>query len=364
MYLERLFLMNYRSIAQADLQLSPKMNCLVGSNGMGKTNILDAIHYLSFCKSSLSFSDSQTIRHGAECMMLHGTYCSDFEERTGISCTLKQGCRKQFMRDRKEYRKFSDHIGLIPLVMISPDDMQLISGGSDERRRFMDIVISQYDKEYLGHLISYNKAMAQRGALLKMESQPDDDQFLVWETIMDSDAAFIYGRRREFIDKVSPLFQQIYSQIGADSEKVSLEYTSHIERGPLINALREWRTRERTIGYTLHGIHKDELEMTLGDYPIRREGSQGQGKSYLTALKLAQYLYLSEACGKRKPILLLDDLFDKLDSKRVEKILRLVSGEDFGQIFITDVNRDHIDGILKTINGDFRILNVEDGNVI
>lgn len=364
MYLERLFLMNYRSIAEADLQLSPKMNCLVGRNGMGKTNILDAVHYLSFCKSSLSFSDSQTTRHGADCMMLHGTYCTDSGDRTEISCTLKSGSRKQFMRDRKDYRKFSDHIGLIPLVMVSPDDIQLISGGSDERRRFMDIVISQYDKEYLGHLISYNKAMAQRGALLKMESQPDDEQFLIWETVMDSDAAFIYDRRKKFISEVSPRFQELYSKIGAGSEDVGLEYTSHIERGPLINALREWRSRERIVGYTLHGIHKDEIEMTLGGYPIRREGSQGQNKSYLTALKLAQYLYLSEACGGRKPILLLDDLFDKLDSQRVEKILKLVSGEEFGQIFITDVNRDHIDGMLGMMERDFRILNVENGNVI
>lgn len=363
MYLERLFLMNYRNIAQADMRFSPKINCLVGHNGMGKTNVLDAIHYLSFCKSSLSATDVQTMLHGSECMMLQGTYHSDEEETLNISCSLRAGGRKQFTRDRKEYRKFSDHIGLIPLVMISPDDIMLISGGSDERRRFMDIVISQYDKEYLNHLINYNKALAQRNALLKGAASPEDSQFDIWESVMDANAGFIFKKRKEFVTDLIPAFQETYSKIGSESEKTGLSYSSHCERGPLGDILRDGRRREIAVGYTLHGIHRDELEMTLDCYPIKREGSQGQNKSYLIALKLAQYSYLAGVCRHRKPILLLDDLFDRLDRKRVDSILNLVSSDTYGQIFITDVNRDHLDRMLDIPGNGFRMFSVENGEI-
>lgn len=368
MYLERLFLMNYRNISQAELQFSPKINCLVGDNGMGKTNILDAIHYLSFCRSSLSPTDSQTILHDSGGMMLSGTYHSDVNadssESFTISSSLRTGGRKQFKRDGKDYRRFSEHIGLIPLVMISPDDSMLISGGSEERRKFMDIVISQYDRNYLEHLINYNKALSQRNALLKCEPEPDSGQFEIWEMMMANNASFIYGKRKEFIDTLIPYFQEMYSEIGNGSEQVGLSYRSHLDDGPLDLQLADMRAKERIVGFTLHGIHRDELEMTLGGYPIRREGSQGQNKSFLTALKLAQYKHLAESCGRRKPLLLLDDLFDKLDSKRVENILRLVSGDCFGQIFITDVNRSHLDQILELLSSDFRIFTVTGGEVI
>lgn len=364
MYLERLFLMNYRNICQADLTLSPKINCFVGDNGMGKTNFLDAVHYLSFCKSSLNPCDSQTLRHGSDCMMLHGTYRTDAGDSIEISCQLKNPGRKQFLKSGKEYRKFSDHIGLIPLVLISPDDVELITGGSDERRRFMDVVISQYDKEYLGHLIDYNKALTQRNALLKAENEPDDEQFAVWETVMERHAVSIYERRKEFIGRLIPVFQEMSSTIGNGREQVSLSYSSHAERGPLAAMLKEWRAKERVVGYTLHGIHKDELEMTLDGYPIKREGSQGQNKSYLIALKLAQYIYLSDACRGRRPLLLLDDLFDKLDANRVRNILGLVSGDSFGQIFITDVSRNHIDEMVGMLSEDFKLFTVENGDII
>lgn len=363
MYLRRLYLMNYRNVEQTDLTFSPKINCLTGSNGVGKTNVLDAIYYLSFCKSSLNPTDSQIIRHNTECMMLQGEYDMGDDTSAEISCSLRSGSRKQFRRDRKEYHRFSDHIGLLPLVMVSPDDILLIAGGSDERRKFMDVVISQYDKDYLGHLINYNKALTQRNVLLKSDADPDEEQFLMWETVMDRCATAIYERRRKFIDQLVPRFQDLYSRIGSTAEQVGLAYTSHIERGPLADMLQSCRTRERIVGYTLHGIHKDDIEMTLDGYPIRREGSQGQNKSYLISLKLAQYLYLTEACNGRKPILLLDDLFDKLDSKRVESILRVVSGDAFGQIFITDVNRSHIDSILDVLGSDHRIFTIENGEV-
>lgn len=361
--MQRLFLMNYRNVRQADLQFSPKINCFLGRNGMGKTNIMDAIHYLSFCRSSLSSVDSQIILHGTDVMMLQGTYSGDAGDVTEIACSFKPGGRKQFRRDTKEYRKFSDHIGLIPLVMISPDDVNLISGGSDERRRFMDVVISQYDREYLGHLINYNKALTQRNALLKSETAQDEEIFIMLESVLDRSASVIYERRREFVMQLVPHFQRLYGRIGGESEQVGLAYSSHLERGALADMLCEWRPKERIVGYSLHGIHKDELEMTLDGYPIRREGSQGQSKSYLIALKLAQYLYLAEVCNGRRPLLLLDDLLDRLDSSRVSRILQVVSDDAFGQIFITDVNNDRIDSILEQLDKDYRVFTVENGDV-
>ncbi len=364
MYLERLFLMNYRNVEQADLQFSPKMNCLTGLNGMGKTNIMDAIHFLSFCKSSLAQTEAQIVRHGSECMMLNGRYQAEGGDVTSISCSLKAQGRKQFLRDNKEYRKFSDHIGLIPLVMVSPADSRLILGGSEERRRFLDMVISQYDNEYLGHLIDYNKAMAQRNALLKSDSNDGSGQFDIWEDMMDCHASFIYNRRKEFTAGLVPVFQRLYSGIGATDEEVGLSYTSHCSGGRLSDMLRQSRPKERILGYSIHGIHKDELEMTLCGYSLRREGSQGQGKSYIVALRLAQYLYLAGACNGRKPIMLLDDLFDKLDPQRVERILKLLAGDDFGQIFITDVYEEHLTMLLQSMSYDFKIFRIKDGEAL
>ena len=363
MQLEHLFVQDYRNILQADLSFSPKLNCFVGKNGMGKTNLLDAIYCLSFCKSSISLTDQQTVRHGAECYQLQGSYLLPTSDKTVIGCLSKPKGHKQFKRDGKEYQRFSDHIGYIPLVMVSPQDTELISGGSDERRRFMDIIISQYDTEYLKLLISYNKALQQRNVLLKMEREPDRELFLMWEQIMADAGLRIYEKRKQLTDKLVPYFSGMYSLIGASTEQVSLSYTSHAERGDLLAQLEQGRALDRSAGYSLHGIHKDELEMNLDGYPIRREGSQGQNKSYLVALKLAQYRLLKETCGKR-PILLLDDIFDRLDAVRVSRIVSLVSGPDFGQVFITDVDRNHIDGILADAGCDYKVFAVDEGNVL
>lgn len=364
MQLDHLFVQDYRNIVQADLEFSAKLNCFVGKNGMGKTNLLDSIYCLSFCKSSVSLTDQQTIRHGAESFQIQGSYTLPSGDRTVVGCIAKIKGHKQIKRDGKDYQRFSDHIGYIPLVMVSPVDTELISGGSDERRRFMDIIISQYDQEYLKLLISYNKALQQRNALLKMETQPDGELFLMWEQIMADAGTKIYERRKALTDKLVPYFSELYSLIGDTSEQVSLRYTSHAERGDLLSQLIDGRGLDRTAGYSLHGIHKDELEMNLDGFPIRREGSQGQNKSFLVALKLAQYRLLKESCGKR-PILLLDDIFDRLDSERVGRIVSLVSdNEKFGQVFITDVDRNHIDGILADAGCDYRVFTVEDGNVL
>lgn len=307
--------------------------------------------------------DSQMIRHGSEGFQLQGYFSMDDKTSAIISCITKSKGKKQIKRDRKEYQRFSDHIGYIQLVLISPLDYDLISGGSDERRRFMDMVISQYDKDYLNRLIIYGKALQQRNTLLKQESMPEDELFLMWEHKMADCGNIIYEKRRAFVDRLIPYFQSLYTQIGHASELVSLSYTSHVSRGSLLDQLRDGRSLDHAAGYTLHGVHKDELEMMLGEYPIKREGSQGQNKSYLTALKLAQYLMLVDVCDGKKPILLLDDIFDKLDALRVEKILKLVSDDRFGQIFITDVNRDHLNGILSGIGCDYKVFEIKDGMI-
>ena len=364
MILDHLFVQDYRNIVQADLEFSTKLNCFVGRNGMGKTNLLDAIYCLSFCKSLVGLTDQQTVRHGADCYQLQGSYTLPTSDKTVIGCLSRSRGHKQVKRDGKEYQRFSDHIGYIPLVMVSPQDTELISGGSDERRRFMDIIISQYDSGYLKQLISYNKALSQRNVLLKMEQEPDGELFLMWEQIMADAGQKIYQQRKALTDKLVPYFSEMYSLIGDSSEQVSLSYTSHAERGDLLAQLEEGRELDRKAGYSLHGIHKDELEMNLDGYPIRREGSQGQNKSYLVALKLAQYRLLKESCSKR-PILLLDDIFDRLDAVRVGRIISLVSDNDkFGQVFITDVDRNHIDGIMDGAGCDYKVFTVQDGEVI
>lgn len=364
MLLEHLFVQDYRNIVQADLEFSANLNCFVGKNGMGKTNLLDAVYCLSFCKSSLNQTEQLTVRHGSECYQVQGSYRLPAGDRTVISCVSRIKGGKQIRRDGKDYQRFSDHIGYIPLVLVSPQDVDLISGGSEERRRFMDIIISQYDTEYLKLLISYNKAAQQRNALLKMEVEPDREMFLMWEQIMADTGHKIYEKRKALTDRLVPYFQELYSLIGDANEQVSLSYTSHAQRGDLMTQFEEGRWLDRNAGYSLHGIHKDELEMDLDGYPIRREGSQGQNKTYLVALKLAQYKLLKESCGKR-PILLLDDIFDRLDSTRVSRIITLVSDDEkFGQVFITDVDRNHIDGIMDGLGCDYKVFTVQDGQVL
>lgn len=364
MLLEHLFVQDYRNIVQADLDFSANLNCFVGKNGMGKTNLLDAVYCLSFCKSSLSQTEQLTVRHGSECYQLQGSYRLPAGDRTVIACVSRIKGGKQIRRDGKDYQRFSDHIGYIPLVMVSPQDVELISGGSEERRRFMDIIISQYDTEYIKLLISYNKAVQQRNALLKMEIEPDREMFIMWEQIMADTGLMIYEKRKALTDRLVPYFQEMYSLIGDADEQVSLSYTSHAQRGDLMSQFEEGRGLDRSAGYSLHGIHKDELEMNLDGYPIRREGSQGQNKTYLVALKLAQYKLLRESCGKR-PILLLDDIFDRLDSTRVSRIISLVSNDEkFGQVFITDVDRNHIDGIMEGLGCDYKVFTVQDGQVL
>ncbi len=374
MILRKLSILNYKNISEATLELSPKMNCFIGHNGVGKTNLLDAVYYLSFCRSASNPVDSQVIRHDAPFCMIEGVYSehsnsedasegSDYSEI--ISVGMKRGVKKHFKRNKKEYKRLSEHIGLIPLVLVSPSDTLLIEGVSEERRRLMDMVIAQYDRQYIEHLNRYNTALTQRNTLLrKAEEVPYDPALMqIWEEQMAFEGEHLYHCRQAFVDELTPVFQEYYQQISQHREEVSLHYVSHCQRGALLDVIQRDRMKDLAVGYSLHGVHRDDLEFSLAGHQMKREGSQGQNKTYVIALKLAQFEFLKRTASKTTPLLLLDDIFDKLDADRVEQIVRLVSSDNFGQIFITDTNRYHLDKILRSSALDYKIFHVEDGVV-
>lgn len=363
MILENISIINYKNIKGVNLDLSPKINCLIGHNGVGKTNFLDAIYYLSFCRSANNPIDSQIIMHDENYFMLEGNYRTEQGDIENIYCGMKRGTKKHFKRNKKEYKRLSQHIGLVPLIYVSPSDSSLIEGGSEERRRLMDVVISQYDHSYIELLSNYNKALQQRNALLKMEEEPDSSLLDIWEQEMARNGELLFQKRLAFVDELVPVFQQIYQQISGQREIVSLRYISHCQRGPLLDVIQRDRFKDRAVGYSLHGVHRDDLEMLIGDFQMKREGSQGQNKTFVLALKLAQFDFLRRTSSTTTPLLLLDDIFDKLDAQRVESIVQLVSGDNFGQIFITDTNRDHLDKILSKSDGEYKIFTVEGGDI-
>ena len=390
--------MNYRNIRDAALEFAPKLNCFVGLNGQGKTNVLDAIYLLSFAKSAFTSQDSLNITHGEEMAMVQGVYKVQSDEVQGtkdfvISCGLRKGVKKQFRRDKKDYQRLIDHIGLIPLVMISPSDQQLIDEGSDERRRFMDVVISQLDRKYLDCLTTYNALLKQRNALLKqladkyptpLQGESEGAALLeVLEWQMVEPAEYIFAARSKFFEAFQPHFESVYRCIAGDEEIPVLSYLSQLQDRDLREAYVRTRQRDLILGWTSQGIHKDDLDMRLGDYPLKQVGSQGQQRTFVLAMKLAQALYLSysePASGltaeggptasavlqakpvKSKPILLLDDIFDRLDSERVERIVEMIQGPEFGQIFITDTDRQHLTDILRP-NNNAKIFHVENGQI-
>ena len=361
MILSQISVLNYKNIRAANLSFSPNVNCLIGHNGEGKTNLLDAIYYLSFCHSSFTNIDSQVITHDQDFFVIEGNFLNETGDKESVYAGMKRGSRKHFRRNKKEYKRFSEHIGLIPLIFVSPHDSVLVDGGGEERRKLMDMVISQYDKRYLDALNSYNKALQQRNALLKMEQEPDPSLMDIWEKEMAEKGQVVFEKRSSFVDEFIPVFQNIYKKISGERETVTLRYTSHGQRGNLLDVIQRDRLKDRIVGYSLHGIHRDDLEMQVGGYPLKREGSQGQTKTYMMALKLAQFDFLKRTASQTTPLLLLDDIFDKLDAHRVEHIVDMVSGGKFGQIFITDTNRDHLDEILRHSGKDYRLFQVEGG---
>ena len=362
MTLRQLHILNYRNINEAELQFSDKINGFVGLNGQGKTNLLDAIYLLSFTKSALTAIDSQNIQHGFDMAMVQGIYHNDNPQtdkpEISVSCGMKRGVKKQFRLDRKDYKRMIDHIGLIPLVMVSPEDNRLTQDGSDERRRFLDHVISQYDRTYLEQLTRYNALLKQRNALLRqMSEQPDPDLSMleIYEQQMTAPAEIIFSKREQFVERFVPLFQDIYNTIADNAEQVSLRYVSQLQNRQLADAYLHTRQRDLILGWTSQGIHKDEIEMTLDAHPLKQVGSQGQQKTYIIAMKLAQALALG------KPLLLLDDIFDRLDTQRVERILQLVGSDRFSQIFITDTDRRHLSSIVRHTPYDHRLFRVNGG---
>ncbi len=364
MYIGEISIVNYKNLKEVQLGFSPKLNCFIGKNGAGKTNILDAVYFLSFCKSFSNASDLMNVTHEESYFMLNGNY-NRLDSNENISCGFKKGGIKQFKRNSKVYKKLVEHIGLFPLVMISPADFNLISGGSEERRKFMDGVISQYNQLYLDDLLKYNRALQQRNNLLRQFATShhfDADLLELWNMKLVEFGERIFRQRKEFVEKLIPVFQQYYSFISQDNEKVSLVYESQLENSGLEDLLKNSVAKDRALQFTSQGIHKDELVFYIGDHPIKKLGSQGQMKTYLVSLKLAQFDFIKVISGL-KPILLLDDIFDKLDQHRVEQIVKVVAGEQFGQIFITDTNREHLDSIIRKMDTDSRIFLVENGNV-
>ena len=359
MTLEKLTILNYKNIGEVTLDFSPKVNCFIGHNGVGKTNVLDAIHYLSFCRSSISTTDSQVIRHGEEFFMLEGRYATDESEPEIVYCGMKRGTKKHFKRNGKEYRRLSVHIGLIPIVMVAPADNMIIDGQSEERRRLMDMVISQFDHAYIDHLSRYTKALQQRNSLLRQDEEPDASLLDVLEEQMGYEGECVFAAREAFVNELIPVFQRYYEAISGGREEVGISYESHCRRGPLCEVIRRDRFKDRAVGYSLHGVHRDDLLFTLGSHQMKREGSQGQNKTFAVALKLAQFDFLKRTASRTTPLLLLDDIFDKLDSDRVERIVEIVSASGFGQIFVTDTNRDHLDKILARCGGDYKIFEVK-----
>ncbi len=359
MHLKTLSLVNFKNYEQVDIPLSSKINCFVGENGVGKTNLLDAIHYLSLCKSNLNPVDSHNVRYDQDFLVVQGLFDRKGKEEN-IYCGIRKQKKKQFKRNQKEYSKLSEHIGLIPLVMISPADAILINGGSEERRKFMNGVIAQYSRVYLENLIQYNRALAQRNKLLKdfTQSRKFDPQMLeVWDEQLIRFGEPIFEERVRFVKELLPVFNAFYSHVSGDREQVSLTYQAHLLKDGFSEGLKASVDKDRFLQYTTFGIHKDDLGMGLGAYSLKKSGSQGQQKTFLVALKLAEFEFIRKLT-KIPPILLLDDIFDKFDAGRVKHIISLVAENQFGQIFITDTNEQRLQGILKEIPADHKVFRI------
>lgn len=360
-YLHKLTLLNFKNYEEASLEFCSRINCLVGNNGIGKTNILDTIYYLSLCKSFFTNTDSLNIRHNEEFFMIQGEY--QCEEKTEhIYCGVKSGQKKIFRRNGKEYERLSEHIGLIPVVMISPADSSLIIDGSEERRKFIDSVLSQFDHQYLDDVMRYNRAVLQRNLLLKDFARSnwfDPDMIEMWNEQIIATGNRIFEKRKFFINDLIPVFQHYYELVSEGTEKVELAYESQLFEGDFADLLNKSIDKDRKLQFTSIGVHKDDLALKLGDHPIKRVGSQGQQKTFLVALKLAQFDYI-KLKSEKFPILLLDDIFDKFDANRVNQIIQLASSVNFGQIFITDTSSERMGNILKQINSEYRLFHIKE----
>jgi DNA replication and repair protein RecF len=355
-YLKQLSLLNYKNISDKSFDFDEKINCFVGKNGKGKTNILDAIFHLSYGKSYFNPLAVQNIKHEEEFFLIDGTFFKN-EKEEKVACSLKRGQKKVLKRNNKIYDKLSDHVGFIPLVIISPSDTNLISEGSDVRRKFIDSVISILDNSYLNELIQYNKLIAQRNALLKyfaLNQSFDNETLGIYNEQIIPLGSNIFEKRKQFLENFIPIFQKYYQLITDNAENVQLVYSSSLFENTFEELLSNNINKDKALQYTSVGIHKDDLSFEIDNYPIKKFGSQGQQKSFLIALKLAQFDFIKQQSGVL-PILLFDDIFDKLDESRVQKIVTMVNDEVFGQIFISDTHVERTEAIIKSTHQSYSI---------
>lgn len=364
MHLEKLSLINFKNYEEAELKLKPGVIAFLGNNGSGKTNLLDAIHYLSFCKSYFNPIDSQNIRFEQDFFMIQGTFDRKGQKEE-IYCGIKKRTKKVFKRNKKEYDRLADHIGLFPSVMITPYDTKLISDGSEERRKLMDAIISQLDRTYLNKLIQYNKALSQRNSLLKNFAKTGNfqwDVLEVWNQQLTGFGSHVHEIRKAFIDRFNPIFNRYYNKLSSKAESVSLEYQSQLNEDDLENLLPKFLDKDRILQYTSVGIHRDDLNFTIAGYPLKKFGSQGQQKSYLIALKLAQLELLKEELTVA-PILLLDDIFDKLDDERISQLLKISLEKIESQVFISDTSLNKVPEIIQTNGGEIQVFEIKNGRI-
>ncbi len=360
MILDRIEILDFKNIPDASIDFSPGVNCLLGMNGQGKSNLLEAIHFASFARAASSIPDAALVRHGRPFAIVKADYTSDSGSIDHIACGITPGKGKSLKLNGKEYQRISDHIGRFPLVSVAPADSRVVEGAADERRRLMDMVISQAEGDYISHLIRYNKALDSRNRMIR-SGMKDPLLFESVEETMHIASQAIFEARSRWTSLISPLFEAYYEAVGGTAEKAAIAYRSRLSDTTLPELLRQTRQKDLVLGYTSQGIHRDDLDMTLDGYSARRLGSQGQLKTFTIALRFAIFDFIKQA-GSRTPVLLLDDIFDKLDADRVGRIMNLVSANPtFGQIFITDTNRKHLDEILSEIEGPRLLLEVADG---
>ncbi|MCB9169140.1 MAG: DNA replication and repair protein RecF [Flavobacteriales bacterium] len=360
----RLSLMHFRNHVEADLQLGPQVNCFIGPNGVGKTNLLDAIHYLSLCKSYFDPIDQNNIRHGEDVFLLKGSVAG--EEDDELSCSVRRGQKKVFLRNRKEYDRLADHVGRYPCVMITPYDGQLVLEGSELRRKFLDGLIAQFDRGYLDALVRYNRALAQRNVMLKRMAErggagPTDVE--PWDDQLITHGTTVHAGRSAFLEELVPLVEQHYQGISNGPERIALEYRTPLQASSMAELLKEAWERDRNALHTTSGVHKDDLLFLIDDRPLKRFGSQGQQKTFLIALKLAQFDLTRTRAG-RKPVLMLDDIFDKLDPQRMRHLLQLLAGHRFGQVLITDTDAQRLHRALDGLDLDVRFYHLDHDKAI
>lgn len=358
--LEKIVISDFRNIHLQEIAFSPNVNCISGNNGEGKTNLLDAIYYLSMTKSAFSTSDKFNFRHGTGEFSIAGTYRMENGLASRFSVRMTTAGEKKVRRDDKSYSKVSEHIGALPIVMVSPADISLVSESGEERRRFVNSVLSQMDREYMASLQQYNRLLQQRNRLLK-DIDPDPSLLEVINFRMSAAAEPVYQARKRFVEDMKPLVSEYYKTLSGDSEKVDIEYDTELSKAQLDQILESSFERDRIMKYTTCGIQRDDFIFTMNGHPIRRYGSQGQQKSFLVSLKFAQYELMKKRYGFA-PVLLLDDVFDKLDMGRISNLLQMVASKDFGQIFITDSNKVRMAGIVDNLTMDRAYFDTSNGN--